>query len=217
MSGYPIVLVGLAGQRCVVVGGGAVAARKAAGLAEAGARPVVISPELGPEMESLVDLGQVDLLRRPYQVGDLAGAALAIAATDDRAVNGAVAREGRLRGALVNVVDDPELCTFTTPAVVRRGDLLVAISTGGGSPALARHLRETLEAAIDPAYGDLLDLLAALRPRLRQEVPPEAQSGAWERLLGGELLSCLRSEGKEAARERAERLLAELARPGGAA
>lgn len=201
MSGYPIILTGLAGCHSVVVGGGAVAARKAAALVEAGARPVVIGPEIDPALEEMATAGQVEVFRRLYREGDLAGAAIVIAATDDREVNAAVSAEARRWGIPVNVVDDPELCTFTVPAVVRRGDLLVAISTGGGSPALARHLREMLETAVDDAYGDLLAILAELRPRVQREVPLAARPAVWDRLLDGGILACLRTEGVDAARE----------------
>jgi siroheme synthase-like protein len=207
MSGYPIVLTGLAGRCCVVVGGGAVAARKAQALVEAGARPVVIGPELGPEVEAMAVAGQVQIERRCYRPGDLAGAALAIAATGDRQVNAAVAEEARQRGVLVNVVDDPALCTFTLPAVVRRGDLLVAISTGGQSPAFARHLREMLEEIIDPAYGELLALVGSLRPRVLSRVLRERQLQVWKRLLDGELLAILRRDGRAAAEARAAEIL----------
>ena len=211
MNGFPIVLTGLADRRCVVVGGGAVAARKAAALVEAGAHPVVVSPQFAPELAEMASAGQVELLERRYRQGDLAGAALVIAATDDRAVNAAVFGEAQSRGIPVNVVDHPELCTFILPAVVRRGELLIAVSTGGGSPALARHLREVLEAAVDPAYGELLALLAGLRPRVRREVPPASQRAVWDRLLDGELLSCLRFNGVEAARRLAEQIVQDAA------
>ncbi len=208
MNGFPIVLTGLAARRCVVIGGGAVATRKAAALVEAGARPVVIGPELTPELEGMAAAGQVEALRRPYRPGDLAGAALAIAATDDRAVNVAVSEEAQGRGIPVNVVDDPDLCTFIFPAVLRRGELVVAVSTGGGSPALGRHVREVLEATLDPAYGDLLAILAELRPWALRHVAPAEQPLLWQRMLDGELLGRVRAEGAEAARAWAARLVA---------
>ncbi len=216
MSGYPVVLTELAARRCVVVGGGSVAARKVEALAAAEVRPVVISPGLCPELEGLVAEGSAEPMRRPYRPGDLAGAALAIAATDDRSVNEAVAREARERGILVNVVDAPELCSFTVPAVIRRRHLLLTISTDGRSPAFARHLRESLEAVVDPAYGDLLDLLADLRPRVQAEVSPLQQPAVWQRLLDGELLALLRQAGATAARARGEEIVESFrARPPG--
>lgn len=214
MSGYPIMLTGLAARRCLIVGGGAVAARKAEALLEAGAQPLVISPELSPELEAMAVAGRVQVLRRGYQPGDLEDAALVIAATDERAVNAAVSAEAQRRGVPVNVVDDPELCTFTVPAVVRRGDLVVAISTGGRSPAVARALREMLESVIDPAYGELLELVAALRPEVLARVPRRKQRAVWGRLLDGSLLSLLRREGRPAAEARARGIVESLAEQG---
>ncbi len=207
MSGYPVVLAGLETRRCVVVGGGAVAARKVKSLAEAGAHPIVISPELCEEMEEAVGAGSATAIRRKYRPGDLEGAALVIAATDDEAVNRAVADECRRNGILLNVVDRPTLCTFTVPSVIRRGDLLVTISTGGGSPAFAKHVRQVLESVLDPAYGDALAIFAELRPRIRRDVPATKQSVLWDRLLDGEVLACLRSEGVDAARALAEQIV----------
>lgn len=214
MSGYPIVLTGLAARRCLIVGGGTVAARKAEALLEAGAQPVVISPELSPELEAMAAAGRVQALRRRYRPGDLEGAALVIAATDERAINAAVSGEAQRRGVPVNVVDDPALCTFTVPAVVRRGDLVVAISTGGLSPAMARHLREMLETVVDPAYGEFLDLMAAMRPQVLARVPRERQRAAWAQLLDGNLLSLLRRAGPPAAEARAAEIVESLATQG---
>jgi siroheme synthase-like protein len=129
----------LRGQRVVVVGGGKIAARKAAGLASTGARVRVIAPRI----ERGIAAGEIE--RRRYRAGDLAGAALAFAATDDRAVNHAVALEARRRRIPVNVADAAEECTFMVPARVRRGNVEIAISTGGRSPRLAKELRQRLE------------------------------------------------------------------------
>ena len=198
MSGYPIILSDLEHARCVVIGGGKVAARKVAGLVEAGARPIVISPELCPELCVLETCATI--LRRPYQQGDLDGAFLVIAATDDESINREIAETCRRRGILINVVDRPELCTFTAPAVVRRGDLLIAIATGGRSPAFARFMRETLESLIDPAHGELLAILGDLRDDIHSRVPRSEQRSVWQELLDGRLLARLRSDGEADAR-----------------
>jgi siroheme synthase-like protein len=198
VSGYPIILSDLEHARCVVIGGGEVAARKVAGLVEAGARPIVISPEVCPALRPLE--GCATIFRRPYQQGDLDGAFLVIAATDDEAINREIAETCRRLGILINVVDRPELCTFTAPAVVRRGDLLIAIATGGRSPALARFLRETLETLIDPAYGELLAIVGDLRDDIHSRVPRSQQRSAWQELLDGRLLARLRSDGEADAR-----------------
>jgi siroheme synthase-like protein len=205
VSGYPIILSDLEHARCVVIGGGEVAARKVAGLVEAGARPVVISPEICPELCALEACATI--LRRPYQQGDLEGAFLVVAATDDEAINREIAETCRQRDILVNVVDRPELCTFTAPAVVRRGDLLIAIATGGRSPALARFLRENLETLIDPAYGELLAILGDLRNDIHRRVPRSEQRSVWRELLDGRILTRIRSDGEADARQLARRIV----------
>lgn len=207
MSGYPIVLTGLGDRRCVVVGGGGVAARKVKALIEAGAHPLVISPDLCPDLERAAASGKVSVIRRAYRRGDLEGATLVIAATDAREVNEQIAGECGQRGIFVNVVDTPELCTFAVPSVIRRDDLLIAISTGGHSPAFARHMRETLEPIIDASYGHMLAILSDLRPRIRRHVPRARQRALWDRLLDGEVLDCLRKQGIVAARALADRIV----------
>lgn len=206
MSNYPVILSDLKRSRCLVIGGGQVAARKVSGLVEAGAHPIVISPQLCSELAA--QQAEITHIPRPYRSGDLDGAALVIVATDDHALNRMIADECRAQGILVNVVDCPELCTFTAPAVVRRGDLLVAIATSGRCPAFSRHLRELLETIIDTEYGQLLDILGELRPRIRQQVMPARQREVWCQLLDGRILERLRDEGRDAA-ESAARLVVE--------
>ncbi|MCL4533893.1 MAG: bifunctional precorrin-2 dehydrogenase/sirohydrochlorin ferrochelatase [Bacteroidetes bacterium] len=172
---YPVFLRLTAG-RCVVVGGGSVAARKVGDLLAAGATVRVVAPRVGAELRRLARQGRIELVEREYQAGDLAGARLVISATDDVEVNRAVAEEARRAGAWVNVVDDPSLCDFIVPAVVRRGDLVVAVSTGGKSPALARAVRREIEELLGPEYGTALEVVHSLRRELRQartEVTPE--------------------------------------------
>jgi precorrin-2 dehydrogenase / sirohydrochlorin ferrochelatase len=132
VTGYPLVL-DLKGRRCVVVGGGTVAERKVDGLLAAAAEVTVVSPKLSDKLEARAARG------------DLAGAALAFVATGDTRLAAAIAREGRSQGVWVNAADDPEHCDFFLPSVLRRGPLLVAVATGGGSPALARAVREEIE------------------------------------------------------------------------
>jgi len=147
VSNYPVVLVNLE-EGVVVVGGGEVAARKVEGLLAAGANVTVISPQLAPALEEFLAQGRITALRRPYRPGNLAGARLVIAATDDPQVNQAVGREARERGCPVNVVDDPAHCTVYIPAVVRRGPVTLAIGTGGASPVLAARLRREIAAVM---------------------------------------------------------------------
>jgi siroheme synthase-like protein len=211
MTGYPVTLVGLDAARCVVVGGGAVAARKVAGLRQAGAKPIVISPILCPELEMQAAQDRIEVVRRPYRQGDLTGARLVIAATDDPAVNETVSGEAQAVGCLINVVDDPARCSFFVPAVVRRGALTIAVSTGGKSPALARRIRQQLESLFDPAYGLLLELLSRLRPTVQAAVPdPERRIAFWGRLLDSEALDRLRAGDEAGAISQAEALLQEI-------
>ena len=151
---YPIFL-DLSGRRCVVVGGGEVANRKARKLLQARARVVVISPEIQPDLESVA----VELHRRPYREGDLEGAYLAFAATNVREVNATVAREAKERGIPVNVADKPSDGDFALPSTLRRGRLQVAVSTGGASPTLARRIREKLEEAFEPEWAGIVEEL----------------------------------------------------------
>jgi precorrin-2 dehydrogenase/sirohydrochlorin ferrochelatase len=205
---YPISLIGLAARRCVVIGGGAVAARKVAGLLAAGAAVTLISPALTPELARLAAAGEVQALRRPYQSGDLAGAFLVIAATDDPAVNQAVWAEANAQGCLVNVVDDPAHSNFIVPAIVRRDEITVAIQTGGASPALARRLRERLEVVFGPEYGVLARLLAELRPELMARFAPgQPRLAAALRLVDSDVLEVIRRDGAEAARAQLVELL----------
>ena len=155
---YPIFL-GLSGRRCVIVGGGEVANRKARKLLQARARVVVISPEIQPELESVA----VEIQRRPYEEGDLEGAYLAFAATDSREVNAAVTREAKESGVPVNVADEPFEGDFALPSTLRRGRLQVAVSTGGASPTLARRIRAELEGVFGPEWAGIVEELGAAR------------------------------------------------------
>jgi len=165
MRYFPINL-DMCGRPAVVVGGGAVALRKCYALLEAGARVTVIAPEIDGGLKELLQQGRLAHLAREYAPGDLKGAFLAFAATDSAAVNEMVASEAKERGVLADIADAPALGAFTLPAVMRQGELLVTVSTGGKSPALARRLREQLEALYGPEYAATLDLLGALREKL---------------------------------------------------
>ena len=152
------------GRRCLVVGGGSVGHEKAAGLAACGARVTVVSPELD---ESFLEL-QVEWRRGRYRRSDLRGAFLVIAATSDRAVNERVHRDAEARGMLCNVADVPELCSFILPAVHREGPIVVAVSTGGASPALAKRLRSEIAELVGPHHAELARELEALRPEAKR-------------------------------------------------
>ena len=204
MSSYPIALVGLENARCVVVGGGQVAARKVTALREVGARPVVISPVLCEPLQRRAESGEIQAVHREYRQGDLAGARLVIAATDDPVTNEAVWREAETTGCLVNVVDDPARCNFYVPATARRGALTISVSTEGNSPALARRIRETLEDQFDASYEPYLALLGDLRPLVQEcVVDPDRRKDLWQALLDSEILELLREGAHQAAPQRA--------------
>lgn len=168
---YPIALK-LEGRTAVVVGGGSVAARKVGSLLECGARVTVVSPELCPELEERAAAGSIVVHRRGFEAADLDEAMVAIAATNITAVNEAVLAAGRARRALVNVVDVPDLCDFYVPASVKRGDLEIAINTGGSCPALSKKIRQQLDPLFGPEYGPYLELLSVMRRELRLRIDP---------------------------------------------
>ena len=161
-KGYPIVLTNLQSARCVVVGGGQVAERKVEALLECEAQVVVVSPAITERIQGWAAEGRLVHTARTFEAGDLDGALLVFAATNSREVNAAVACAGREAHCLVNVADDPLAGDFHTAAAVRQGDLLLAVSTGGASPAIAALVRRKLLAMFGPEYAALLDLLGAL-------------------------------------------------------
>jgi precorrin-2 dehydrogenase / sirohydrochlorin ferrochelatase len=164
---YPICL-DMTRRRCVVIGGGTVAERKVAGLLSAGASVTVISPERTKQLSDWIEAGKIKHEPRNYVPGDLVSYEIAFVATDDAAVNSAVYEEGRSRGVWVNVADDPRHCDFILPAVLRRGDLAVAVATGGKSPALSRCIRDELENHFSAEWEALIDVAADVRAELRR-------------------------------------------------
>jgi precorrin-2 dehydrogenase/sirohydrochlorin ferrochelatase len=162
---YPIFAV-IEDKPCLVVGGGAVGERKVLDLMAAGARVTVVSRTLTPELAALADRGEITYLPEDFRESQVEGMALVMAATDDPQVNARVSAAAQARAIWVNVADEPEYCSFIVPAQVRRGDLTLAISTGGASPALARQVREELQQHFGPEYGPYLDLLQRVRTRV---------------------------------------------------
>jgi len=165
MSFYPICLE-LQERPCIVVGGGRVAERKVLGLLSCGARVKVISPDLTAELQKLDQEGSISWISREYCKGDLEQAFLVIAATDDEETQKQVYEEASARNLLLNVADVPQRCNFILPATVRQGDLVIAVSTAGKSPALARKLRMELEKRYGAEYRVLVDILGAIRPEV---------------------------------------------------
>ncbi len=212
-SVYPAFLR-LQGRRCVVVGGGAIAEGKVLGLLDAGARVTVVSPAISRRLEDLAGQGMIALWRRPYRTGDLAAAFLAIAATDDGVVNIAVWAEAEQRGVLLNAVDDLPHCSFIAPSIHRHGDVTVAVSTAGQSPALAVRLRERIAHTVGPEYGTLADLLGRLRPAVQARVPDvPARARLWYDIVDSDAVEFLRRGDVAAARRRIAELIDDAARP----
>lgn len=176
---YLPIFVNLTGRRCVVVGGGEVAARKVASLLEAEAKVCVVSPTLTPELMRHVADNAIEHRPRGWQPRDLEDCTLAFAATDDAQLHRQIADEARSLGIPLNVADDPELCDFIAPSVVRRGDLQIAISTSGASPALASRMRRDLEVIIGSEYETVTNILRAARFYLREtELDPSKRARA---------------------------------------
>jgi len=204
-SYYPVFL-DLRGRRVLIVGGGGIAQRKAEGLVAAGAEVMVVAPEALPMPP------EVTVHLRRFDPADTDGAFFIIAATDDRAVNTAVAQAAEAHGILVNVVDTPDECSVILPAVVRRGEFCLAISTGGASPTFARRIKERLETEFVEEYGTLVDLLRELRqtwePQFKAaNLPAKTRKDAWERVLDLPLLEWMREGEVEDARAAAEGIL----------
>jgi siroheme synthase-like protein len=165
---------------CLVVGAGRVAVEKVNGLLQCGAAVTVVAPEIEPELRS----SGAAIHERRFTDSDVVGRFLVIAATNDRRVNAAVSSAAERRNTLCNVADDPELCNFILPAVVRRGPIVVGVSTGGASPALAQRIRDDVDGLIGPEHAELADRLAALRPWAREALPTyEARRDYFQQLV----------------------------------
>jgi len=174
MRYYPIFL-DIKNRPCLVVGGGAVGLRKILTLLECDARVTVVAPAADENLQDLADAGKIALRKRPYQSADLDGMFLIIGATDDAPLNLQIKTDADREGKLCNIADCPEACHFILPALVERGDLVIAISTSGKSPAFAKRIRKDLETTFGPEYADFLKLMGAIRRKLlgRKHAPEE--------------------------------------------
>lgn len=198
MKYYPAFL-DLRDRPCLVIGGGRVAEQKVGPLLAAGARLMVISPKLTGGLQALDDAGRFTYEARCYRRGDLNGFVLAIAATQDEGVHQEIADEARKLGVMLNVVDRPLLCNFIVPAMVQRGDLLIAISTSGTSPRLASRIRQQLEGEFGPEYAPTLRVLAQLRQRLATaKLPAEDRRRILTAVVDGDLVQHVRRADTEA-------------------
>ena len=188
-------------QPCLVVGGGEVAARKSALLLRAGARLTVLAPSLHPAFGADLAASRITHRAAGFRDEDLDGFILAIAATDDDAVNRAVAAAAKLRRIPVNVVDQPALCSFIMPSIIDRAPVIVAVSSGGASPVLARLLRARLETLIPAGYGRLAALAAVFRDQVKARFKPTERRRFWERVLQGPIAELVFAGREDAARK----------------
>jgi len=199
MGFYPLFLE-MNQRRCAVVGGGAVAERKVEGLLSAGAGVTIISPAITEGLRDLLARGAIGHVAREYRSGDLAGYDLVFVAADDAQVNAAVCRDARPQDVWVNSADDPDHCDFILPAVIRRGNLMVAVSTGGASPAATRAIREELEGYFTDDYVQLVQVAAEVRTELKAK-SRSVGAGAWNSALKGEFRRLIRAGQPEQAKE----------------
>jgi precorrin-2 dehydrogenase/sirohydrochlorin ferrochelatase len=204
---YPIYL-NLKNKRVVVIGGGPVAERKVESLLGTGASIILISPEVTSRLASLAQMGDIQLHSRAYVPGDCSDAAVVFSATDDPDVSTAVFQEGTTAGALVNTADQPALCDFIMPAVVRRGNIAIAISTGGTSPGLAAQLRQKIGEIIGPEYAKLAELLSRVRPEIQRRIPDEVQRKALHhRILNSDIMDQLKRNDRAGAERRLREII----------
>ncbi|MDX6506053.1 MAG: precorrin-2 dehydrogenase [Gaiellaceae bacterium] len=177
---YYMACLDLRGRDCLVVGGGRVATEKVHGLLDCDARVTVVAPRVDDELKRL----PVRVVARAFEPDDVAGRFLVIAATSERTVNAAVSAAAHARATPCNVADDPELCSFILPAIVRRDPIVVGVSTGGASPALAQRIRSDIADLVGPKHAELARRLAALRPWAKRELPTyEARRDYFEQLV----------------------------------
>lgn len=206
---YPVNL-NIDGRVCLVIGGGMVAARKIESLLLGGALVRVVSPEVCETIGRWIAQGCIDWVSREYEAADIDEAFLVFAATDNASVQRRIARHAVQKRVLLNSADDPDHSDFQVPAVIRRRKLLIAVSTGGGSPALAARIRHRLETEFGPEYGLLIDLMAVIRQQvLGGSKPSEENKVLFHRILDLPVLDCIRQRDSQGL----ERLLAAVLPP----
>jgi precorrin-2 dehydrogenase/sirohydrochlorin ferrochelatase len=204
---YPIYL-DLKAKRVVIIGGGGVAERKIESLLDAGASIFVLSPQVTPRIASLADEKRIELRKRAYAHGDCAGATLVFSATDDPETSRAVYEEASALRIFINTADQPALCSFIMPAVVRRGDIGVAISTGGASPALAARLRRKISNVIGSEYARLAELLSRTRSEIRGRIRDERERKELHyRILDSDIMTLLKQNDGAGAERRLHEII----------
>jgi precorrin-2 dehydrogenase/sirohydrochlorin ferrochelatase len=198
------------GRKCVVIGGGNVAERKVESMTRCGGVVTVISPDLTPGLAERVRRNEIQYISERFREEHLAGAYLIIAATDDMEVNTRASAEANRRKIPINVVDVPDQCTFIVPSILERGDLVVAVSTSGASPAAAGFIRRELESYFGPEYGEFLELMKKLRERVKREVDDFDERGEiFKRLVRSDILKHLKNDDMDKVNEEVERILSQ--------
>jgi len=193
---------------CVVIGGGEVATRKVSMLLKANAAIKLISPEICPELKALADTGKIQFIQASYAADYLAGACMVIAATDDEAVNEQVSLDAKAHNIPVNVVDAPALCTFTMGSIIDRSPVVIAISSEGNAPVLARYIRSKIETMLPAAYGRIADIAGEFRDKVKAKfATTQLRRRFWENVLQGPLVERVLSGQEQAARDLLQNLL----------
>jgi len=206
---YPISL-DISNKRCTVIGGGEVAERKVRRLLDCGARVTVVGKRLNLKLKNLKTRQRIEHVASDYGAECISGSFLVIGATDNARVNGRVYRDAKKKGILVNIVDDPEHCDFILPSLLERGDLTVAVSTGGKSPALARKLRMELEGRYGHEYEILIRIMGMLRKRvLRRRYSSEENRKLFEAVVNSDILVKIRAKDWDGVRKRIKDLTGE--------
>jgi len=197
MRFYPVNL-DIKDRQCLVVGGGSVASRKAKTLMECGAYVTVVSPNFTAALKNLEQTSSITLVQRPYKTNDLDEKFLVIGATNDEKLNRRINADAEKRNMLCNIADVPDICNFILPAIIRRGDLCLAISTSGKSPAFAKKLRKDLEKTFGDEYALFLMLMGEIRKKLlAEEHAPEAHKPIFEKLINHHLPDMIKHNEKE--------------------
>ncbi len=204
---YPV-YIDLTNKKCLVIGGGKVAERKIDNLLEYGCLIRVVSPQVEKNIQIWADQNLIQLYRREFQEQDIADSFMVFVATDNNRINEKVSKMCRERGIMVNAVDDPPHCDFYIPSIVRRNSLVLAISTGGKSPAFARRLRSELEEIITPEYGEFVDILGEQRELIKDRIKDiEIRKKIFEELVYSDIIDLLKAGEKERAKEKVERCM----------
>jgi precorrin-2 dehydrogenase/sirohydrochlorin ferrochelatase len=197
MRYYPVNL-DILNRKCLVVGGGSVSTRKVMTLLECGAVVTVVSPDVAEELLELAEKKMIELKRRPYESSDIDGMFLVIGATDNEELNRQINKDAEHQNKLCNIADRPEVCNFILPSIVNRGNLVIAISTSGKSPAFAKKMRQDLEKEFGEEYDEFLQLMGAIRKKaLSEKHEPEAHKHLFEQLINRGLIDMIRNHDEE--------------------